>query len=133
MDAVTPHDILTGAAVLLGEREWCQGALTKDDEGKANFGHPDSPALSLLGAMFLSAGLRDYFGPVDNWGWALGDEEWAWKAALECVREVTGDRYVTDWNDAPGRTGPEVVEVLREAAEAALRNAAWQHFMDYRP
>lgn len=93
-------EVLNAAADLLEK----PGGWTQETYGKWDEGNESYSCLCLFGALGETA------------GWL--DDATVSVKALDAVRVVVGDNPI-EWNDAPGRTQAEVVQALRQAAEAA--------------
>lgn len=102
--AVTEADVLRRAADLLEEFGWCQGAL----------GMPHNHC-SDRGAYCFAGGIA---GAARDLGFADGSTSYLLAAHVLGV-DMAAITDAVGWNDAPGRTMQEVVQRLREAAEAA--------------
>jgi hypothetical protein len=98
----TVADVLRHAALIIEERGW----------------HNDQPSVyqtrqgtvCMIGAVASATGLSD--PDIDPW-----------PTVVDAVREFLRDRLrdvscAEEWNDAPGRTAPEVTVALRAAADA---------------
>jgi hypothetical protein len=97
------HDFLHATATLIG-KGWCCGADARDCHGKA-VAPSDSTATawSLLGALaFVSE--RAGRGALEDALWGISG--------------VIPDWSLEDWNDAPGRSQAETMQMLASASSA---------------
>jgi hypothetical protein len=107
--AMTPADILRGAARYLETHGWHQGALYA--------GSSHTPAACAIGAIgMIACGGR--LAPTNPRG-ARPTYRAATTALHTYLHTATGGQHrrVSDWNDASGRTAAEVIAALRGAAE----------------
>lgn len=90
---MTPHtDYILKAEELIERVGWVQGAL-RDSTGR----------VCLVGALYAAC------------SFAANDP---YRAAYNRLMKFSGSGNLAAWNDAPGRTKAEVLELLAEAAEA---------------
>jgi hypothetical protein len=96
-------DVLERAADLIEPKgRWTQGADARNAAGWKTNGHDDAAVCFCAeGAIIHAAGKN----PKHD--------------AFQAVRRAIGAPWIHEWNDAPGRTQPEVVAKLREAAAVA--------------
>lgn len=107
---MTPREVLLKAAELV-ERGWCQGHGATDKSGNTvDRDADDAACFCALGA--ISRATQGTKQSVRN------DLFWDARARLGDVVDQAGFMGVAPWNDAPGRTQAEVVQALRQAAEA---------------
>lgn len=102
------QDVLRETAQLV-ERGWCHGAEARDVSGAGVA--PDDPAAtawSLVGALART---------VD----APGADLTALRDALWGISAVIPDWSLETWNDAPGRTQAETLQMLSEASTSLRR------------
>lgn len=101
--------VLRDAHKLL-ERGWCQGSMARDGSGTVVASH-DKQACSwcasgaLRTAASAATAIGDRFERTD----ALDKARWL-------LRRETGAVYISEWNDAPGRTQAEVLAAVDRAA-----------------
>ena len=82
---------------------WCQGAGSRNAEGReVRSAAPDAVSWCLTGGITASSLVT----------------ERGWLRMTDAIREIVG-KDITGWNDAPGRTQGEVVELL-ERVEALV-------------
>lgn len=108
------------AELLMPEGMWTTGnyARNANRDGVVNPSRTDAVCFCMVGAVARVRGV-----PVRV------AEDWLSKdgAALYAVVELDPTRdTITQWNDAPGRTQPEVVSALRKAAALARTEEAGQ-------
>jgi hypothetical protein len=88
--------LLRAAANILETKGWYQGSFGNEEKG-----------FCLLGSINV----------VDT-----GEATWSTSPdanlAKEAIRVVSGQRFLSRWNDSPGRTKSEVVSAMRKAARA---------------
>jgi hypothetical protein len=117
-------DALTQARVLI-ETGWCQGSAAKMSDGRECFAHSEHAC------QFCPTGAVARV----TWPWEdddLKDELWhanhdSWEALSKAIREEYGWNMsehppwtvIQDWNDEPGRTKNEVLEMFDRAIELA--------------
>lgn len=99
MSAVTEH--LQRAIDILEREGWIQGAM----EGGAG-------GVCLLGALNIAPSWDVKFDLVRG-------EPVSFGYVRDVLEDRIGDRSIVSWNDQPGRTKSEVLDVLREAIERA--------------
>lgn len=92
------HELLSKAAVVLGERGWCQHAL-EDDDGR----------VCLVGAISYAHNGTSYL-TTD------GTKGMHWGAAVGVLMDRLGTATLGRWNDTPGRTKEEVIALLKNSA-----------------
>ena len=87
-------------------RGWCQGADAKDKDGWL------APPRDPLAVKWCAVGgiLASSEMPPTNLPYNM----------IKLCHKLTGGRSLTAWNDWPGRTQAEVVELLRKAEALAL-------------
>jgi hypothetical protein len=97
------HIFLEETAKLI-RRGWCQGADARDSSGRAvQASDPTATSWSLPGAFAVVLGLP-------------GADIAALKDAMWKVSGVIADPSLQDWNDVPGRTQAETLQMLARAA-----------------
>jgi hypothetical protein len=102
------HDVLRETATLI-RRGWCRGADARDCSGIAvAASHPDATAWSLPGAL---AAVSDR--PDADLG-ALRDALWGISGAIS-------EWSLDDWNNAPGRSQSETLQMLAVASTSLTR------------
>ena len=116
---VTPVRVLRDAAAYLDRHGWIQGGYY--DQTATVY----TPAACLVGALAMVC----YGGPVEAPAQHFDDPGWdTFEATVTYLDLYLYTRYghvpstsipmnVYDFNDAPGRIGEHVVQVLREAAD----------------
>jgi hypothetical protein len=110
---------------------WCQGALTTDDTTSPNF-DPDACPVCAQGAIRWALSGKPFGNVVVSTPADALLKQRVFNPALVTLDDVIWRsldpderaRYDTyslhqQWNDRPGRTKEEVVEMLRRAADAA--------------
>lgn len=118
-------DILNRAADLIEEKGWTSGSGWP---GEAEYGGSEMGGLCLEGGIMAALGL--------NYGQRWDDIFKTCPAvhAVNAYLERDEGYALYDWNDAPGRTAAEVIEVLRACAviEAAReeQDAAWETYAE---
>jgi hypothetical protein len=103
------RDVLRTTAGLI-ERGWCQGADARD-----RLGATVPPTGQTAAAWSLSGALAHASERPDV-------ELIAMRTALWGVSAVIPDWSLDDWNNAPGRTQAEVLQMLAAAAESLDRS-----------
>lgn len=97
------HDVLRETAQLV-ERGWCHGADARDVSGVGvAASDPAATAWSLVGALAFISDAR-------------GADLSALRDALWGISAVIPDWSLETWNDAPGRTQAETLQMLVDAA-----------------
>ena len=97
------QDVLRETAHLVG-RGWCRGADARDVSGSAVApGDPAATAWSLVGALAVVSD-------------APGADLTALRDALWGISAVIPDWSLETWNDAPGRTQAETLQMLADAS-----------------
>ena|SRR5271154_4158799 len=100
--AKTVKEVLIATEYILNHLDWAQHAFFRDSKGKSTMAQ-DAKACCLSGALRL----------VD----AEPYQNLKHKARNE-IQAVIGDSYsITTFNDKPGRTKEEVLEVVRKAIQ----------------
>lgn len=95
------REVLIGALALI-EKGWCQGSPAKNEAGdEVWFNDPTATQFCLIAAISKTVGtnqdLRRYLLPLEKF---LPKNKWPWS-----------------WNDEPGRTKEEVVDLFRKAID----------------
>lgn len=111
MDSMTTSEVLNRAADLIEERGWA-GQGTPRPEG---FWHPEAGSSH---PVCIEGALNAVLGERQKW------ECPAWRAVATyladrpdvVIHAASGLPIVWAWNDRPGRTASEVIEVLRACA-----------------
>jgi hypothetical protein len=97
----TPDEVLNTAADLLERDGWTQKRMYDDG------------TRCMVGAMLCAAtGIESYVRMSDF----TEDQLNVYQEGRQTVVELLGSFMLTGWNDTPGRTQEEVVQVLRDAA-----------------
>jgi hypothetical protein len=114
-------DALTQARVLI-ETGWCQGSAAKTGDGRECFAHSEHAC------QFCPTGAVTRV----TWPWEPDDDPELWEAnnlAWEALAKAIRNEYgwdmsehlpwsvIQDWNDEPGRTKEEVLEMFDRAIE----------------
>lgn len=108
MKAKTVKETLTAARWILENVGWCQGSYYKDKNG-SNVGlaarhNPENVACACaLGSIYL----------VEN------DEPFAIDKAITTLADASKIGSIADFNDDPGRTKQEVLDLFDRAIEGA--------------
>lgn len=106
-------DVLNKAADLLEpEGAWTQKAWYRNAAGREVKTGRTATCMCAEGAVFTVLGKK----PTSVFVAAR-------HPAFEALAAVVGDRWIADWNDAPGRTQAAVVSALRQAAKKAEQSA----------
>lgn len=110
----TAVEILTEARDLIAQPgKWSQGWLAKNSSGHdCASDDPDAGSFCLLGA------IERVIGTTTDREWSEG-ESVLFHNAVRLVESVTGEEYVSVWNDDPTRTQEEVVQAFSKAIEIA--------------
>ena len=87
-------------------RGWCQGAYAKDKDGYS------IPPCDLGAVKWCLVGGIQASNELPS--------ESLLTNAVDLCRKLTGGLSLTTWNDSPGRTQAQVVELLQEAEALAL-------------
>lgn len=100
--------ILEVTKFLLLEKGWTQGAYAKNSQGVVCFvNDPEAACFCLVGALSV-ASRGSAYGQVERLNRAL-----RWSLA----QMNTGSRFVSDYNDARGRTREEVIALIDKTIE----------------
>jgi hypothetical protein len=106
------RDVLRDAAELLRTKGWTQGKFARADDGeRVEVMADDAACFCTLGAVYR---ITDRLPGIC--------EERAVDALARAVggcADVTAAAHVAVWNDAPGRTLPEVLAAFERAADLA--------------
>ncbi len=109
----TPSEILSDAAVILGQHEWLKGRYASDKHGVTTYPYdPEATAFCLTGAIKRAA-----FGAIEN----FDDMEFpqdalrAYQLAMDTARDALGNPPSV-FNDREAKDKNEVIEFLRAAA-----------------
>ena len=101
--AKTVKEVLIATEYILNHLDWTQNAFFRDSVGRTTMVQEDAKACCLSGALRL----------VDDEPY----QNLKHKARNE-IQAVIGDSYsITTFNDKPGRTKEEVLEVVRKAIQ----------------
>ena len=104
-----PQTILSRAMkLLIPAGRWIQGEMAKNDQGKSC--PPDDASACcwcIVGAIRLYGNKKPYTDSPEV------------VKCFEYLREVIGADYVSQWQDIPGRTLPEVMDAMSKAWKKA--------------
>lgn len=101
-DELSVAEILDAAGIYLDDHEWIQGDYYVGEDGKPVRGsqrHHKVHGCCAKGAILQ----------------VVKEDEWAYQAACDLTEARLGGQDLDDWQDEPGRTKQEVVDLLCDA------------------
>lgn len=115
---VQAAEICERAATRL-EQGWCQGVLATNGKGRGVL--PDNPTacrFCIIGAIFSA-------------NYDFSDEAAHLRALIfDALEQITGSPSIPGWNDTPGRTQAEVVDVMKRTAQYFREQSQTQESKD---
>ena len=112
MNGGSPLALLKGAREALVNKGWCQRATARDGNGDVVYPLANTAtAFCAIGAIHYAGGKGfDQYSKI-----AILSRRYLWKA----IAARTSSQIIEDYNDAPGRTKEEVIEVFDAAIQLA--------------
>jgi hypothetical protein len=117
MKAKTVKEVLIATRYIINKLDWCQGASYQTKTGKPIWGHhsiniPNISGCCLKGAISLvEMELENMFEGIEG--------------AKSLIRKEIGQSRISQWNDTPGRTKQQVLDML-DGVIAKLDDKKWE-------